>query len=142
MDHSAHPRLAPSELTPDVLEGATIYGADDEKVGKVSHVHGIGEASTIVVDVGGFLGIGLAYYLYIVAPGSTDRIRARAKGLYTLLVNKWYFDELYDTIFVRPAIWVGRAFWKGFDDWLIDDKLSEAAASDPNIRLVHLSELG
>ena len=58
MDHSAHPRLTPSELTPDVLEGATIYGADDEKVGKVSHVHGIGEASTIVVDVGGFLGIG------------------------------------------------------------------------------------
>ncbi len=58
MDHSAHVRLAPAELTPAVLEGATIYGADDEKVGTVSHIHGSGAASQVVVDVGGFLGIG------------------------------------------------------------------------------------
>ncbi|SFZ85594.1 PRC-barrel domain-containing protein [Devosia enhydra] len=58
MDHSNHVRLSPTELTPDVLEGATIYGADDHKVGKVSHLHGIGANSQIVIDVGGFLGIG------------------------------------------------------------------------------------
>jgi ribosomal 30S subunit maturation factor RimM len=58
MDHANHPRLTPTELTPSVLEGATIYGAGDEKVGTVSHVHGTGAASTIVIDVGGFLGIG------------------------------------------------------------------------------------
>lgn len=58
MDHSSHPRLATAELTPAVLEGATIYGAKDDKVGTVSHVHGAGAASTVVVDVGGFLGIG------------------------------------------------------------------------------------
>lgn len=57
MDHSQHARLTPTELTP-ALEGATIYGADDHKVGKVSHVHGVGSASQIVVDVGGFLGLG------------------------------------------------------------------------------------
>ena len=58
MDHTNHIRLAPTELTPEVLEGATIYGADDHKVGTVSHVHGMGSTSRIVVDVGGFLGLG------------------------------------------------------------------------------------
>jgi hypothetical protein len=58
MDHSQHTRLATAELTPGLLEGATIYDAEDHKVGTVSHVHGSGAASEIVVDVGGFLGIG------------------------------------------------------------------------------------
>ncbi len=58
MDHSAHVRLVPTELVPSNLEGATIYGPDDEKIGSVSHIHGAGLSSQIVVDVGGFLGIG------------------------------------------------------------------------------------
>jgi hypothetical protein len=58
MDHSQHTRLAASELTPSILEGASIYDAEDHKVGTVSHIHGSGPASQIVVDVGGFLGIG------------------------------------------------------------------------------------
>jgi hypothetical protein len=58
MDHSTHTRLANAELVPSLLEGATVYGADDHKVGTVSHVHGTGAASQIVIDVGGFLGLG------------------------------------------------------------------------------------
>lgn len=58
MDHSNHVRLSATELTPSVLEGASIYGADDHKVGTVSHVHGAGMASEVIVDVGGFLGLG------------------------------------------------------------------------------------
>jgi hypothetical protein len=58
MDHSKHIRLADSELTPSVIEGATIYGADDHKVGLVSHMHGTGIGSQVIIDVGGFLGIG------------------------------------------------------------------------------------
>ncbi len=54
MDHSKHVRLTSSELTPEVLEGATIYGPYDETIGSVSHLHG----SQVVIDVGGFLGIG------------------------------------------------------------------------------------
>lgn len=54
MDHSKHTRLATTEFTPEILEGATIYGPGDEKVGSVSHLHG----SQVVIDVGGFLGIG------------------------------------------------------------------------------------
>jgi hypothetical protein len=58
MDHSKHVRLSAAELTPDVLEDATIYGVDDAKVGSVSHVHGAGAGTKVVIDVGGFLGIG------------------------------------------------------------------------------------
>lgn len=54
MDHTKHIRLAPTQLTPEILEGATIYGPGDEKVGSVSHLHGL----QVIVDVGGFLGIG------------------------------------------------------------------------------------
>ncbi|WP_377838678.1 PRC-barrel domain containing protein [Bosea sp. UC22_33] len=54
MDHSKHVRLAPAELTAELLDGATIYGPGDEKIGSVSHLHG----SQVVIDVGGFLGIG------------------------------------------------------------------------------------
>ena len=58
MDHSHHTRLSTTELSPAALEGATIYDSTDHKIGTVSHVHGLGEASQIVVDVGGFLGVG------------------------------------------------------------------------------------
>lgn len=58
MDHTNHVRLTADELKPSLIEGATVYGADDHKVGKVDHVHGIGTNSTVIIDVGGFLGIG------------------------------------------------------------------------------------
>lgn len=54
MDHSNHIPLRDDELLPTTLEGAVIYGPGDEKIGSVSHVHG----SQVVIDVGGFLGIG------------------------------------------------------------------------------------
>lgn len=58
MDHSKHIRLTDEELISSALVGATIYGPDDENIGQVSHLHGIGADSQIVIDVGGFLGIG------------------------------------------------------------------------------------
>jgi hypothetical protein len=58
MDHTNHVRLTTTELTPAVLEGATVYGADDHKVGKVDHIHGVGAGGKAIIDVGGFLGIG------------------------------------------------------------------------------------
>lgn len=58
MDHSRHIRLSGTKLTAEILDGATIYGPDDEKVGSVDRLHGAGQATQVVVDVGGFLGIG------------------------------------------------------------------------------------
>ncbi|TGD43933.1 PRC-barrel domain containing protein [Pseudotabrizicola sediminis] len=58
MDHSKHTPLNSTEYTNAILNDAPIYGADDEKIGTISHVHGVGTATDVVVDVGGFLGIG------------------------------------------------------------------------------------
>ncbi|MES2847216.1 MAG: PRC-barrel domain containing protein [Pseudomonadota bacterium] len=58
MDHSAHTQLVDSELTEANLMDAVVYGVDDEKIGTVAHVHGMGAAAQVIVDVGGFLGMG------------------------------------------------------------------------------------
>lgn len=58
MDHSTHTQLVDSELTEANLMDAVIYGAMDEKIGTVAHVHGMGAATQVIVDVGGFLGLG------------------------------------------------------------------------------------
>lgn len=58
MDHSAHERLGPGELTEAVLSGATVYGPGNEKIGSIAHLHGAGNDASVVIDVGGFLGIG------------------------------------------------------------------------------------
>ena len=52
MDHTNHVRLVEAELTPDILENATVYGLDDEDIGSVSHVHGAGGTAQVVIDVG------------------------------------------------------------------------------------------
>jgi hypothetical protein len=58
MDHSTHTALMDEELSDATLIDAVVYGVDDVKIGKVSHVHGSGSSATVIVDVGGFLGIG------------------------------------------------------------------------------------
>ncbi len=66
------------------------------------------------------LGFLLAYQLYIRKPHLPHQIATRHHGLYQFLLNKWYFDELYDFLFVKPAQWLGRLFWKKGDGALID----------------------
>src|SRR5271169_6291933 len=66
------------------------------------------------------IGFGICYYMYIVAPETPRRLAEANSILYRFLLNKWYFDELYDLIFVRPAFWLGRLFWRGGDGFLID----------------------
>jgi len=68
----------------------------------------------------GVLGIAGAYLAYIVSPGMPGRMVEAFRPLHLFLYNKWYFDELYDRIFVRPAFWLGRILWKGGDGAIID----------------------
>lgn len=61
--------------------------------------------------------------LYVFGRVTTDLPQRTAEtwdGLYAFLLNKWYFDELYNLIFVRPAFWLGRQFWKRGDEQTID----------------------
>jgi NADH-quinone oxidoreductase subunit L len=65
-------------------------------------------------------GIGLAWLMYIGRPGMADAWAKAMRPLYLLSYNKWYFDELYDLIFVRPAFYLGRNLWKNGDGAMID----------------------
>lgn len=65
-------------------------------------------------------GIGVAYVMYMFAPGLPKALANAFRPVYLFLLNKWYFDELYDRIFVRPAFTLGRGLWKGGDGALID----------------------
>jgi NADH-quinone oxidoreductase subunit L len=62
----------------------------------------------------------LSYMFYIRRPYMPVDLAEQQPMLYQFLLNKWYFDELYDLIFVRPAKWIGRFLWKIGDGYLID----------------------
>jgi len=66
------------------------------------------------------IGFAIAYYYYILHPGLPKKLADRKGMLYLFLYNKWYFDELYDYLFVRPAMWLGRFLWKRGDGTVID----------------------
>jgi NADH-quinone oxidoreductase subunit L len=66
------------------------------------------------------LGIVLAYFLYKVYTDVPARLAMQFRPLYLFVLNKWYFDELYDFLFVRPAFAIGRGLWKKGDGALID----------------------
>jgi len=53
-------------------------------------------------------GIAIAYRIWVVAPGTSTRVRERVPAVYRFLSNKWYFDELIDFLIVRPTLWAGR----------------------------------
>lgn len=90
MDHSTHTRLSPAELTESSLVGATIYGADDEKVGTISHLHQSGAVPQAVVDVGGFLGIGSKPVL--VSLNELNMMRDHTGSIHGL--TSWTKDQL------------------------------------------------
>ena len=58
------------------------------------------------------LGLWIACNNYIRNPRAAAALAATFAGVYKFVSNKWYFDELYDVIFVRPPFWLGRLFWK------------------------------
>lgn len=70
--------------------------------------------------VAGLLGIALAWVFYMRAKTLPERVARRFAGLHGLLFRKWYFDELYDRLFVKPAWDIGRIFWIGGDKGTID----------------------
>jgi NADH-quinone oxidoreductase subunit L len=98
--------------------GASIYvlpGTDP--IEAAHHVPTWVKVLPIVVAVVGILA---AYYAYMIKPDLPGRIAARFSGTYKFLLNKWYFDELYDFLFVRPSHRLGRNLWKDGDGAVID----------------------
>jgi NADH-quinone oxidoreductase subunit L len=82
------------------------------------------KVSPFVAMVLGFL---LAFQFYIRKPELPAQLAAAQRPLYLFLLNKWYFDEIYDFLFVRPAKWLGRFLWQKGDGKIIDGALNGIA---------------
>jgi NADH-quinone oxidoreductase subunit L len=76
----------------------------------------VGILPTVMMAVG-FV---IAWHFYIRRPDIPVELARQHEVLYRFLLNKWYFDEIYDVIFVKPTKWLGRLLWKSGDGWLID----------------------
>jgi NADH-quinone oxidoreductase subunit L len=92
--------------------------------GKDNHIlHAMHEVPKWVVwspFVAMLIGFLLALYMYVLRPDVPGKLAAANPVLYKFLLNKWYFDEIYDFLFVRPAMWLGRFLWKKGDGAVID----------------------
>jgi len=105
-------------------EGALYFGPDN-------HVLDDAHAAPTWVKVSPFIamlaGLLMALWFYIWSPTVPGRLAANQRPLYLFLKNKWYFDEVYDVIFVRPAKTIGRFLWKRGDGNVIDGTLNGIA---------------
>ena len=91
--------------------------------------HAVPEAVKLSATIVMLLGLGAAWLAYIGSPGIPARFVASAGGLYRFLLNKWYFDELYDRVFVQPSMTLGRLLWHGGDEGVIDRFGPDGAAA-------------
>ncbi|PTM90167.1 NADH-quinone oxidoreductase subunit L [Mycoplana dimorpha] len=98
-------------------QGAIFTGVENKLIEEFHHVPLWVKWSPFVAMA---LGLFTAWYMYIRRPDLPKYLAEQHRGLYQFLLNKWYFDELYDFLFVRPALWLGRLFWKGGDGAVID----------------------
>ncbi|QDO99818.1 NADH-quinone oxidoreductase subunit L [Ferrovibrio terrae] len=98
--------------------GSSILILENHKaMDEAHHVPFLVKVGPIIVGV---IGIFIAWIAYIRDTSLPGRTAAQHHMLYSFLLNKWYFDELYDRVFVRPTFWLGNLLWKGGDGKIID----------------------
>ncbi len=105
-------------------EGA-LYMAPDNHV--LDDAHAAPKWVKVSPFVAMLLGFVVAYWFYIVNTSLPARLAANQRPLYLFLLNKWYFDEIYDAVFVKPTVALGRFLWKRGDGNTIDGFLNGVA---------------
>ncbi|OYW09687.1 MAG: NADH-quinone oxidoreductase subunit L [Acidobacteriia bacterium 12-62-4] len=95
-----------------------------------AHVHGHDMTLEIIGSSAGLLGIALSYLFYVASPGLADSFATSFSGLYNLVYNKYFVDEVYDAAVVHPIERTSRGFlWKFLDQNVIDDGMVHGATS-------------
>ena len=116
---------AHAEAAHGAPQGAIYMSAESEAVLDAAHHAPVWvKVSPFIAMVVGFL---LSFLFYIVNPSLPRRLAANQPILYRFLLNKWYFDEIYEVIFVRPAKWIGNLLWKRGDGDVIDGTINGVA---------------
>ena len=105
-------------------KGAIFMGPDNHVIHAAHEVPVWVKLSPFIAMI---IGLALAWLFYIKNPELPKRLAAQQRPLYLFLLNKWYFDELYDFIFVRPAKWLGTFLWRRGDGDVIDGSINGVA---------------
>ena len=106
--------------------GASLFTAESNHI--VHEFHNVPswvKFSPLIAMIAGFV---LSWLFYIQSPAFPGMLAKVFEPIYLFLYNKWYFDELYDFIFVKPAKWLARQFWQIGDQILIDGIVNGVAA--------------
>jgi NADH-quinone oxidoreductase subunit L len=93
------------------------------------------EFSLVAISVAaGVIGILVAYVMYVRKPGLADTVAARAGGFYRLAYNKYFIDEIYDHVVVKPVVAISRVvLWRGVDAGLIDGAVNGIGSQSQGI---------
>ncbi|EMD84278.1 NADH-quinone oxidoreductase subunit L [Pacificimonas flava] len=86
----------------------------------IEHAHHVPTWVKLSPFIAMLTGLAIAWWNYIYRPEGRAGFVSTFRGLYNFLLNKWYFDELYHYVFMVPAMWLGRFFWKRGDEGTID----------------------
>ena len=101
----------------DFWRGSIVNAPGNMVLDDMHHVPGL---ISLLPTIVGVLGIALAYVMYVAQPALPARLAAAMPRVYDFVLNKWYFDELYNAIFVRPTVWLARILWQVGDAQVID----------------------
>ncbi|MFN3954944.1 MAG: NADH-quinone oxidoreductase subunit L [Pararhodobacter sp.] len=102
--------------------GASLFMAADNNL--ISQAHYVPVWVKLAPFVAMLGGLGLSWLFYIRRTDLPGKLAANQPILYRFLLNKWYFDEIYNAVFVRPALWLGGLLWKKGDGTTIDGGLN------------------
>ena len=105
-------------------QGAIYMGADNHVMDDAHHSPAWVKVSPFIAML---IGFGMAWLFYIRRTDLPGKLAVNQRPLYEFLLNKWYFDEIYDAIFVRPAKRVGSLLWKKGDGTVIDGSINGLA---------------
>jgi NADH-quinone oxidoreductase subunit L len=110
-----HGIFVDAERAPEFWRGTVAYS---------THLaHAAHEAETwvkLTPTIVMLVGLYVAWRNYIQRPEAPSNFVKQFPAVYRFVSNKWYFDELFDFLFVRPSLWLGRLLWKGGDEGTID----------------------
>ncbi|ALG89896.1 MULTISPECIES: NADH-quinone oxidoreductase subunit L [Actibacterium] len=104
--------------------GAIFMGPDNHVIDDAHHAPAWVKVSPFIAML---IGLAVAYLFYIVNPALPKKLAESQRPLYLFLLNKWYFDEVYDFLFVRPARWLGGFLWRRGDGNVIDGSINGVA---------------
>jgi NADH-quinone oxidoreductase subunit L len=122
--HMADPNHSGAAMHGTAPQGAILMGPDNHVMDDAHHAPTWVKVSPFVAMVIGFI---TAMWFYVWNPKMPKKLAETQRPLYLFLLNKWYFDEIYDFLFVNPAKALGRFLWKKGDTAVIDGSINGIA---------------